>query len=151
MYLNSSESEKEKLKRKLEDMKTILNKKIDIQKQLPNLMRVLVDRVEVEKINNDRNKVRLTIYFDFNTNIVDRELELDARVIRPVKKIDMNTTLISSNNGACDERNGASANHKHTNINSEISENKGLNNSLGASVYQSEPRICSFGTKTWKK
>ncbi len=149
--LNSSESEKEKLKRKLEDMKTILNKKIDIQKQLPNLMRVLVDRVEIEKINNDRNKVRLTIYFDFNTNIVDRELELDARVIRPVKKIDMNTTSISFNNGACDERNGTSVNHKHTNINSESLENKSLNNSLGASDYQSEPRICSSGTKAWKK
>lgn len=63
----------------------------------------------------------------------------------------MNTTSISSNNGACDERNGTSVNYKHTNINSESSENKGLNNTLGASDYQFEPRICSFGTKAWKK
>ena len=44
-------------------------------------MRVLVEKVEIEKIDNDRNRVRLTIYFDFKTNIVDKELELDARVI----------------------------------------------------------------------
>ncbi len=86
--LTSSGKEMEKFKEKIDEIKNALSKKLDIEKELPNLMRILVEKVEIEKIDNDRNRVRLTIYFDFKTNIINKELELDARVIRPSKTID---------------------------------------------------------------
>ena len=42
-------------------------------------MRILVERVEVEKINGDRKHVRLIIYFNFNVNTIYRELEIDNK------------------------------------------------------------------------
>ncbi len=102
--LASSDVEIQKFKEKIEEIKTVLSNKLDIEKELPNLMRVLVEKVEIEKIDNDRNRVRLTIYFDFKTNIVDRELELDARIIRSSKTINLSTQYNASSLGAsCDQ------------------------------------------------
>ena len=42
-------------------------------------MRILVERVEVEKINGDRKHVRLIIYFNFNADTIYRELEIDNK------------------------------------------------------------------------
>ena len=42
-------------------------------------MRILVERVEVEKINGDRKHVRLIIYFNFNVDTIYRELEIDNK------------------------------------------------------------------------
>ena len=43
-------------------------------------MRILVERVEVEKINGDRKHVRLIIYFNFNADTIYRELEIDNKI-----------------------------------------------------------------------
>ena len=42
-------------------------------------MRVLIERIEVEKINNDRKHVKLIIYFNFKADIISKELEIDNR------------------------------------------------------------------------
>ena len=86
----TSDIDMQKFKEKIKEIKTVLFNKLDIEKELPNLMRVLVEKVEIEKINNDRNRVRLTIYFDFKTNIINKELKLDTRVIKTSKILKVN-------------------------------------------------------------
>ncbi len=86
----TSDIDMQKFKEKIKEIKTVIFNKLDIEKELPNLMRVLVEKVEIEKIDNDRNRVRLTIYFDFNTNIINKELKLDTRVIKTSKILKVN-------------------------------------------------------------
>ena len=69
-----------KLKEKIIEVRNTLTSKADLQKELPNLMRILVERVEVEKINGDRKHVRLIIYFNFNADTIYRELEIDNKI-----------------------------------------------------------------------
>lgn len=71
--------EKQLFNEKLLDIKNTLSDKLGIKQQLPNLMRILVERVEVEKINNDRNHIRLIIYFNFKSDVISKELEIDNR------------------------------------------------------------------------
>ena len=68
-----------KLKEKIIEVRNTLTSKADLQKELPNLMRILVERVEVEKINGDRKHVRLIIYFNFNADTIYIELEIDNK------------------------------------------------------------------------
>ncbi len=83
-------SEIEKMKQKLDDLRNSLSTKIDVKEQLPFLTKLLIERVEVEKINNDRKHIKLTIYFNFNADIVDRDLDLHEKKIKPEKKEKVN-------------------------------------------------------------
>ena len=47
-----------------------------IQNQLPNLMKLLINKIEVKKINNDRKHINLSIYFNFNKKNIDIELNM---------------------------------------------------------------------------
>ena len=78
--LNNPNAEITKLKEKIIEVRNTLTSKADLQKELPNLMRILVERVEVEKINGDRKHVRLIIYFNFNADTIYRELEIDNKI-----------------------------------------------------------------------
>ena len=71
--------EHKKMKKKMQEVESALIKKINVKDQLPNLIKVLVEKIEVEKINNDRNHVRLIIYFNFKTDIILKELKIDNR------------------------------------------------------------------------
>ena len=77
--LNNPDAELTKLKEKVTEVRNTLTSKVDLQSQLHNLMRILVERVEVEKINGDRKHVRLIIYFNFNADTIYRELEIDNK------------------------------------------------------------------------
>ena len=68
-----------KLNKKITEVRNTLTSKVNLQNELPNLMRILVERVEVEKINGDRKHVKLIIYFNFNTDTIYRELEIDNK------------------------------------------------------------------------
>lgn len=77
--ISNPDLEYKKTKEKIEEVKSALVKKINVKDQLPNLMKVLVERIEVEKINNDRKHVRLIIYFNFKADIISKELKIDNR------------------------------------------------------------------------
>ena len=71
--------EKERLKKKLKDIEICLSSKLDIKENLPYLVNLLVDKVIVEKVNNDRKHIRLIIYFDFNTPSIDIDLDMNNK------------------------------------------------------------------------
>lgn len=71
--------EEERLRNKLKEIETCLTTKLDIKQNLPYLVNLLVDKVIVEKINNDRKHVRLYIYFDFNTPDIDIDLDMNQK------------------------------------------------------------------------
>ncbi len=77
--LNNPNSETNKLKERITEVRNTLTSKVDLQSQLPNLMRILVERVEVEKVNGDRNHVRLIINFNFNANRMVKEIVFNNR------------------------------------------------------------------------
>ena len=77
--LKNHDSELIKLNKKITEVRNTLTSKVNLQNELPNLMRILVERVEVEKINGDRKHVKLIIYFNFNTDTIYRELEIDNK------------------------------------------------------------------------
>ncbi len=77
--MSDPDLELKKMKEKIEEIRNSLTTKINIKEQLPNLMRVLVERIEVEKINNNRKHVRLIIYFNFKADIISKDLELDNK------------------------------------------------------------------------
>ena len=51
--------------KKIDNIKSKIYEKIDIKNQLPDLMKLLVEKVEVEKINGARKDIKLNIYFSF--------------------------------------------------------------------------------------
>ena len=57
--------ELERKMKKIDNIKSKIYEKIDIKNQLPDLMRLLVEKVEVEKINGARKDIKLNIYFSF--------------------------------------------------------------------------------------
>lgn len=75
----SQNLEEERLRNKLKEIETCLTTKLDIKQNLPYLVNLLVDKVIVEKINNDRKHVRLYIYFDFNTPDIDIDLDMNQK------------------------------------------------------------------------
>ena len=69
--------EEERLKKKLELIETSLNSKLDIKENLAYLVNLLVEKVEVEKVNGDRKHIKLKIYYDFNTPDIDIDLDMN--------------------------------------------------------------------------
>lgn len=74
--LKSTNLKKEKFHQQLNTIEACLSTKLDIKKNLPYLVNLLIDKVIVEKVNNDRKYIKLTIYFNFNTPKVDLELDM---------------------------------------------------------------------------
>ncbi len=72
-----SDMEEDRLKRKLETIENCLNTKLDIKENLAYLINLLVEKVEVEKINGDRKNIRLKVYYDFNTPNIDIDLDMN--------------------------------------------------------------------------
>lgn len=68
--------ELEYLENKIKEFKEILSKKLNVAEELPYLMKIFIKKIEIEKINNNRKKVRLTIYFNFDNNQTFRDLDL---------------------------------------------------------------------------
>jgi DNA invertase Pin-like site-specific DNA recombinase len=92
---SKSNIEEERLKKKLETIESCLNSKLDIKENLPYLINLLIDRVEVEKVNGDRKHIKLNVFFDFNTPDIDIDLDMNK-----------NDSLksLSSKNLACTRR-----------------------------------------------
>jgi DNA invertase Pin-like site-specific DNA recombinase len=66
----NKETELERLNKKMEIISNCLNTSLNIKDNLPYLINLLVQKVEVEKINGDRKNIRLKVYFDFNALIL---------------------------------------------------------------------------------
>ena len=122
--LNNPNSETNKLKERITEVRNTLTSKVDLQSQLPNLMRILVERVEVEKINGDRKHVKLIIYFNFNANTIYKELEID----NTRKKLELSNFYPEKCSHTDIEIQNSE--DKNTNINCGTLENKGKNGLL---------------------
>lgn len=72
--------EEDRLRTKLKEIENCLTTKLDIKENLPFLVNLLVDKVVVEKVNNDRKHVRLYIYFDFNAPDIDIDLDMNDKI-----------------------------------------------------------------------
>lgn len=72
--------EEDRLRTKLKEIENCLTTKLDIKENLPFLVNLLVDKVIVEKVNNDRKHVRLYIYFDFNAPDIDIDLDMNDKI-----------------------------------------------------------------------
>lgn len=66
---------KGEFKKKLELLSKFLNTKLDIKNNLAYLINLLVEKVEVEKINGNRKNIRLKVYYCFNSP--DTYIDLD--------------------------------------------------------------------------
>ena len=77
--LKSDSLEAKNLSQKLNMIETCLNSKLDIKENLPYLVNLLIDRVIIEKVNDDRKNIRLAIYFDFNTPDIDIDLDMNTK------------------------------------------------------------------------
>lgn len=89
---SQSDLEEERLKKKIETIENSLNTKLDIKENLAYLINLLVEKVEVEKINGDRKNIRLKVYYDFNTPDIDIDLDMNE---------DNSLKSLSSKNLAC--------------------------------------------------
>lgn len=72
--------EEDRLRTKLKEIENCLTTKLDIKENLPFLVNLLIDKVIVEKVNNDRKHVRLYIYFDFNAPDIDIDLDMNDKI-----------------------------------------------------------------------
>ena len=77
--MQNSDIEEKKLKNKIKAIENYLTTKLDIKENLPNLVKLLIDKVIVEKIDNSRKHIKLTIYFDFNTPVIDIDLDMNDK------------------------------------------------------------------------
>lgn len=114
-----SDMEEDRLKRKLETIENSLNTKLDIKENLAYLINLLVEKVEVEKINDDRKNIRLKVYYDFNTPDIDIDLDMNE-----------NNSLksLSSKNLAC---------ARHSSV------------LKCCCVNTKQPRVCNIRSETW--
>lgn len=115
---SQSDLEEEKLKKKLKTIENSLNTKLDIKENLAYLINLLVEKVEIEKINGDRKNVRLKVYYDFNTPDIDIDLDMNE---------DNSLKSLSSKNLAC---------ARHSSV------------LKCCCVNTKQPRICCLRTKT---
>lgn len=113
--------EEERLKKKLELIETSLNSKLDIKENLAYLVNLLVEKVEVEKVNGDRKHIKLKIYYDFNTPDID--IDLDMNENNQIKSL-------TAKNLACARQTSALK---------------------CCCVDTKQPRICKIGTDAWKR
>ena len=72
--------EEDRLRTKLKEIENCLTTKLDIKENLPFLVNLLIEKVIVEKVNNDRKHVRLYIYFDFNAPDIDIDLDMSDKI-----------------------------------------------------------------------
>ena len=84
--------EEEKLKKKLETIENCLNTKLDIKENLAYLINLLIERVEIEKVEGNRKHIKLKICYAFNTP--DTLIDLDMNEDNSLKSL-------SSKNLAC--------------------------------------------------
>ena len=138
--LNNPNAEITKLKEKIIEVRNTLTSKADLQKELPNLMRILVERVEVEKINGDRKHVKLIIYFNFNADTIYRELEIDNKI----KKLELSNFYPKK----CSFGDKEIQNSRHKNIGtlSGTLENKGKNDLFSSNGNTKQPRFRKTGS-----
>ena len=134
--LNNPNAEITKLKEKIIEVRNALTSKADLKSQLPNLMRILVERVEVEKINGDRKHVRLIIYFNFNADTIYRELEIDNRI----KKLELSNFYPKK--CSFGDKEIQNSRHKNTGIDCGTIENKGKNAIFCSNGNTNQPGIC---------
>lgn len=99
-------------------------------------MRILVERVEVEKINGNRKHVRLIIYFNFNADTIYIELEIDNKI----KRLELSNFYPEK----CSFGDIEIQNSRHKNIGIECGslENKGENAIFCSNCNTKQSRIC---------
>ncbi len=73
------------LKNKLDLLNSSLNRKLDIKENLAYLVNLLVNRVEIEKINGNRKHIILKIIYDFNNPDTIIELDMNNKNNVPVE------------------------------------------------------------------
>ena len=91
----NGDAELDKLNKKMDIIDSCLSTKLDIKENIPYLINLLIQKVEVEKINDDRKNVRLKVYYDFNAPDIDIEMDLNN------KSYEKNIQEIGNKNMAC--------------------------------------------------
>ena len=139
---------------KMNELSKALTKKVDIKNELPHLIKLLIDRIEITKVNNNRKHVRMVVYFNFNTDIIDRELDLYEKKEKPTIKVDVNSLQsdeISFNQKcSCIDQNIRSGLYENINVGiGNINDIKENDDSKCCRIHQNEPGICINGSKTW--
>lgn len=76
---SNNTKELEYLEKKAKEFEKTLSKKMNVAEELPYLMKIFIKKIVIEKINNNRKKVRLTVYFNFNNNCEFRKLDLEVK------------------------------------------------------------------------
>lgn len=74
--IKNKDEEMKILEDKLKELSNVLTKKVNVKEELAQLINILVERIEITKINNDRKHLKMAVYFNFNTDIIDMELDI---------------------------------------------------------------------------
>jgi len=53
--------------------------KLNINTELPHLLRLFINKITVKKINNSRQHLKIHIYFNFQTKPITKELTIPSR------------------------------------------------------------------------
>ena len=133
---NNPDSEIKRIQEKINEVKNALTTKLDVKNELPNLMRIMVERIEVEKINGDRRHLKMIIYFNFKTDVISKELEIDNKKNKLV--------LSSFYTSKCPSTDIKIQNSENKNIGIKLGnlENKGKNELLCSAGDTLQSRIC---------
>ena len=153
--LKNKDDELKLLENKMQELSNTLTKKVNAKEELPQLINLLVEKIEIIKINNDRKHVKMVVYFNFNTDIIDMELDIheakskDKKVV-PVK--DLKKSSSSAQKCSCINENSKFGPHKNT-IELVVNDDE-----IKEEYYQecsrvnpSQPGIRDLGTKTWNE
>lgn len=130
---DDSANEYEKLEKKINEIRDSLSSKLNVKENLHNLMKLLVERVEVKKINGDRNHLKIVVYFNFKTNDIVKDLEINNKA----KKFYLSNFYKDEDNTFCGGESENSAPLESKKFIPECS-----------SVDTKEPRVCNPRTKT---
>ncbi len=74
---NKIKKEEDFLSKKLKVLDEILPSKINVLENLPFLVQLLIDRIEVHKINGNRKNLHLKIFFDFDNLPCEIKVDFD--------------------------------------------------------------------------
>lgn len=74
--IKNKDEEMKILEDKLKELSNVLTKKVNVKEELAQLINLLVEKIEITKINNDRKHLKMIVYFNFNTDIIDMELDI---------------------------------------------------------------------------
>lgn len=142
--MNNPDLEYKKMQEKLNEVKNALTKKVNIKEQLPNLMRILIERIEIEKINNNRKHIKMIIFFNFKADIISKDLEIDNR---------KRGTYHLSNfyDKKCPPIPSKIQNEEYENTNIKLGtlDITGENAILCPPIERNESGVCDTWTKTW--